>query len=114
MTKTELIKLAKITKDLEMIDRLSRDEDEDVRYWVARNRNASAESLNRLSRDKDKYVRRGVALNPNTPIEILDQLSRDEYGGVREVVAENPKWQLLQESGLLDVARLASKWLNIL
>ena len=62
MTKTELIKLAKITKDLEMIDRLS----------------------------------------------------RDEYGGVREVVAENPKWKAIQESGLLNVARLASKWLNIL
>ena len=62
MTKTELIKLAKITKDLEMIDRLSRDENEAIRL----------------------------------------------------VVAENPKWQLLQESGLLDVARLASKWLNIL
>ena len=69
--------------------------------------------LDRLSKHEGWWVRRSVARNPNTPLDILDRLSRDEDLNVRRGVDENPKWKTLQEPGLLDVAKLASKWLGI-
>lgn len=89
MTKRELKELARKSQDPEILDQLSRDE--------------------------HKIVRFEVAMNPNASIGILDQLSRDEDEFVRLMVTtKNPKWKAMRETGLLDVARLASKWLEII
>lgn len=138
MTVKERDKLAIKSRDPEILDQLSQDKDEGVRQYVAMNPNTSVEILIRLIMDEDVYVRGSVAENPSTPVEMLAELSRDEDNwvryyvaknpntpvetlaelsrdeDVRQYVAENPKWQVLQESGGLDVARLASKWLKIL
>ena len=114
MTLTERIKLAKGSQDPVVLDQLSRDESWWVRLNVVENPSTPVEALGHLSRDERWEVRTYVAENPNTSVETLNRLSRDGYGAVRYVVADNPKWQAVQESGLLDVANLASKWLNIL
>jgi FixJ family two-component response regulator len=114
MTKGERKELARKSQDPEILDRLSRDEYKIVRLVVAGNPNTSVKSLDQLSRDEYKIVRFEVAINPNTSIGILDRLSRDEDEFVRLEITKNPKWQKLQESGLLDVAKRASKWLGII
>ena len=114
MTKRERKELARESRDSRVLDWLSRDEDLWVYIKVAKNPNTSVESLDRLSRDEYGIVRIGVARNPNTSVRILDRLSRDKYENVRETVARNPKWKAIQEPGLLDVARRASKWLGII
>ena len=62
------IKLAKTTKDITILEKLSDDED-----WL---------------------VRLAVAKNPSTPISILEKLSDDEYWRVRNAVANNPNYML--------------------
>lgn len=114
MTKEELKELARKSRDPEILDRLSRDEHKIVRLGVAGNPNTSVKSLGQLSRDDYKIVRFEVAINPNASIGILDQLSRDEDEFVRLTVTKNPKWKAMRETGLLDVARRASKWLEII
>jgi len=88
MTKEELKELARKSRDPEILDRLSRDKE----YWV----------------------RGGVAGNRNTPAYLLDRLNRDGDWEVLEELEGNPKWQAVNKSARLDVARLASKWLGIL
>ena len=114
MTTEERIELAKESQDPEVLDLLSRDEKYTVRYRVADNPNTSAETLDRLSRDEDNYVRVGVAKKPNTLIDTLTRLSRDEDYWVRHHAIRNSKWKAVQKSGLLAVARSASKFLKIL
>ena len=70
--------------------------------------------LDRLSRDKEYWVRYYVAKNPNALVEILTRLSRDKQQRVREGVDENPKWKAIEDPSLFHVAKLASKWLKIL
>jgi len=114
MTLIKRKELARKSRDPETLDRLSRDEHWAIRWEVADNPNTPTGILNRLSWDRNDRVRWIVAGSPNTLVETLDRLSRDEDEAVRRRVAKNPKWQQLQELGLLDVARRASKWLEIL
>jgi len=69
---------------------LARDENREVRWWVARNTNTPVSILEQLAGDEDGTVRRGVAENPNTPVRILVRLAGDEAWQVRQRVAENP------------------------
>jgi len=62
----------------EVLNRLSKDQDRQVRLNVAHNSNTSPETLDYLSRDKDSDVRLNVAENPNTSPETLKQMSIDE------------------------------------
>ncbi len=63
----------------------------------------------------DKYIRKQIrrAKTVKSP-KILDELSRHENKNIRAAVALNPKWIKVQKSGLLDIAKFASKWLNVL
>ena len=83
-------KLARNTKDPDVLDELSKHEESWVRYWVAVNRNTKPETLDYLSRDEYYGVRGCVTLNHNTKTETLDVLSRDKSPYVRCLVAENP------------------------
>jgi hypothetical protein len=51
----------------EILTKLSEDEDNNVRYWVANNPNTPIEALTILSKDKDYSIRYRVAYNTNTP-----------------------------------------------
>ena len=84
------LEFAVTTKDPDVLDELSWDEDWCVRWYVASNRNTKPETLDVLSRDENSYVRRYVAENPNTSPEILDTLSQDKDSIVRCFVADNP------------------------
>jgi hypothetical protein len=70
--------LAETTDDVEILKVLSTDKDDDVRWWVAFNRNTPVELLEILSTDEYYGVRCAVAGNPNTPVEVLEVLSTDE------------------------------------
>lgn len=46
--------------------------------------------INRLSRDKDGYIRSRVVLNPNCPIELIYKLCEDESNWVIQNILSNP------------------------
>jgi hypothetical protein len=58
---------------------------------IARGRNTSAEVFVTLSRDEDADVRYWVARNINTPWPVLNELSEDEDSYVRQVAKETIK-----------------------
>ena len=68
----------------EIVDELVGDEDEDVRYEVAKHPNTPADILMKLAEDKDVDVRWEVVHNPNAPVEALRKLAKDEDINVRE------------------------------
>ena len=78
------IVLAETTKDPNVLDELSQDEECWVRWNVASNLNTKPETLDVLSMDENTYVRCLVAENPNCSeraykyikgLEILESLS---------------------------------------
>ncbi len=73
-----------------ILEKLSEDEDGDVRYAVASNPNTPVHVLEKLSGDREMWVRNSVAINPNTPVRILEKLSSDEDWMVRKNVAKHP------------------------
>jgi hypothetical protein len=63
-----LMKLARNTNTpKEVLTILSKDEDRDVRYYVANNTSTPKEILTKLSKDKDRDVRSNVAYNTKYP-----------------------------------------------
>lgn len=68
---------------------LAKDENDDVRWWVAKNPSTLPETLAILAKDNHNGVRGDVALNPNTPVEILTFLAGDECNYVLSKLAEN-------------------------
>ncbi|KKK55966.1 hypothetical protein LCGC14_3069250, partial [marine sediment metagenome] len=74
----------------EILVELAADKNDDVKAGVAYNSNAPAEALIVLSKDKDLGIRIGVANNPNTPAEILVELAADVDINVRTSIAYNP------------------------
>lgn len=72
------------------LERLARDEDENVRWAVAENINTPATALQYLAdRYQPENVRRWIARNENTPAKVLSQLAADRADNVRHAVAEN-------------------------
>jgi len=86
--------LAKTSDDPDVLAKLAEDEDEYVRWYVARNPNTSPEILAQLASDDDEDVRASVAKNPNTLLEVLTKLAEDKVADVRWAVAENPNTPL--------------------
>ena len=65
------IELAKTTKDITILEKLSDDEDWLVRLAVAKNPSTPISILEKLSDDdKHEWVRKVIANNPNTPPEL--------------------------------------------
>ena len=69
--------------------RLSTAKEEFIRSNIAY-KTSSPKVLEKLSNDEDPQVRVYVASNHNTPIKILEKLSSDEFKSVRTTVASNP------------------------
>ena len=89
MSEEELINLACNTSDVEILNKLAKNENCEVRCAVAGNKNTPANMLTMLAHDKDEDVRSGVALNENTPVDVLVMLASDKDWWVRCVVASN-------------------------
>ena len=64
-------------------------------YWeksdLAENINTPLEILRELAKDDEWNIRRWVAKNPNTPEDVLRGLATDKSGVVKCNVASNPK-----------------------
>jgi hypothetical protein len=97
-----------------VLAKLSRDQDYRIRMAVAENPVTSVALLSELALDEHAMVRSAVAKHPATPVRTLHDLTNDDTYVVHSKASENPKFKQLMEHGLLDVARLASKWLKIL
>ena len=74
---------------VEVLERLSSDSDELVRWHVANNTNTPPTILIKLSSDLNERVRQNVANNTNTPPATLIKLSSDPDEAVRQNVADN-------------------------
>ena len=99
--KNELSGLRQQNEELtqKLLQKLAKDDDQLVRWGVARNPDTPVELLQKLAKDNDLNVRQGVAKNPNTPVQLLQQLAKDDDLNVRRRVAENPNTpvELLQQ-----------------
>ena len=72
-----------------MLEKLSEDEDWEVRRSVALNPNTSAETLEKLSGDKNIAIRYYVAGHLRTSVEMLAKLGEDKDWLVRQNVVYN-------------------------
>lgn len=91
MNKNEKLKLCNNygIDDIDIMKKLSKDEDVEIRELVAENPNTSADILDELANDFDYMVRMKVCHNLNTPINTLLTLSNDKNISVRESVSAN-------------------------
>ena len=89
MSEEELIDLACNTSDVEILKILAVNENCEVRWAVAGNKNTPVEKLTVLASDETWWVRCAVARNENAPIELLIVLAQDKHCWVRGAVAEN-------------------------
>ena len=74
----------------EILKELAEDEDDDVRWEVAKHPRTPAEALRKLAGDGDMWVRIAVSRNPSTPVEVLMKLADDGDWEMRQEVARNP------------------------
>ena len=81
--------MAANTKNRDLLEKLSRDPDTDVRMWVACNPLTSRLVLEKLAEDPIVFVRRGVAQNKSTPPHLLIKLNADPDTQVRILVHTN-------------------------
>ena len=72
----------------EILTKLAKDPDPEVRSAVAENSMTPAEILKTLAKDKCREVRESVARNTSTPAKTLDVMAKVSY--LREIIAENP------------------------
>ena len=72
----------------EMLIKLAKDPDPEVRSAVTENSMTPPEILKTLAKDKSREVRESVARNTSTPGETLNVLAKVSY--LRETIAENP------------------------
>jgi hypothetical protein len=80
----------RLAKDGKFLSELAKDQNADVRSYVAQNPSASPALLDTLSKDQDLYVRSYVAKNPSASPALLDTLSKDQNLYLRRYVAQNP------------------------
>src|SRR5277367_3304925 len=75
--------------DQNLLEKLSRDPDTDVRMWVACNPMTPETVLGKLAEDPIVFVRRGVAQNKSTPSPLLARLNDDTDLAIRALVFRN-------------------------
>jgi hypothetical protein len=86
-----LLELATDSKtSVDMLEELSKHENEHIRAGVTRNRQTPVRVLDFLSSDKSIMVIRGVASNPNTSLETLKKISEINDPSVLPWMAGNP------------------------
>jgi len=81
----DLLKIASRSLSKYILTTLSKDEDRDVRKWVALNPYTPINVLIELSYDKNWIVRYWLADNPLLPKEVLIRLSRDSRISARQI-----------------------------
>ena len=97
----------------ELLEALSRDEADVVRWEVAKNPSTPLHVLEELAYHDDEFVRTGVALNPSAPPHLLEVLAQSAELGVRAAVAANPNTPpSLLEAMLEDDAPLVREGLS--
>lgn len=72
-----------------MMNGLSKEEADDLKMYIAKNKNISGEVALQLSRDKNINIRMEIAINLNIPYDVLEQLAQDERDYVRTITAQN-------------------------
>lgn len=72
----------------DLLMKLAKDPDPEVRSAVAENSLTPPEILRTLAKDKSREVRESVARNTSTPGETLNVMAKVSY--LREIIAENP------------------------
>ncbi|MGL5383333.1 MAG: hypothetical protein ACRDCC_07610 [Culicoidibacterales bacterium] len=80
----EKLEKAKKTDNVQELIELSFESLPAIRFEVAQNNFVNIEILNRLSKDQSWQVRWKVAMNPNSDVAILDILSTDDIELVRK------------------------------
>ena len=70
----------------EILDFLSSDNNEDIRYKIAQKRRLPLGIFLRLAFDKDDSVRMAIARNPKTPTNILEKMRLDSWDEIVSVV----------------------------
>ena len=78
-----------INTPLDLLRKLAKDKDADVKYHVASNPNTPLGILRKLTKSANSEVRVGVAENPNIPEDVLRELVKDESVSVRWELALN-------------------------
>jgi hypothetical protein len=73
------------TVPISILEVLSLNSDQAVRYTVATRRKLSYQIFVRLARDPDESIRAAIARNPKVPQELLDALVRDDSPFVSSV-----------------------------
>lgn len=73
-----------------ILEVLAKDEDPEIRGYVAENKSTSANILSTLALDKANWIRAIVASNLNTLQTVISQLASDPSEQVRRAIAENP------------------------
>lgn len=81
---------ANLSVSSELLDFLSRDKDDVVKFFVAGNSNTLSETLAYLAMDKHPAIKCQVAINKNTLPETLILLGKDYDITVKFFVANNP------------------------
>jgi len=76
------------TVPLSILEVLSNDPDEDIRFSVAMKRKLNRELFEKLARDSNESVRLAIAVNKKTPIDIIESLLSDEWINVRIAAKE--------------------------
>lgn len=76
------------TIPIEILKKLSKDNDSNIRYSVAMKRKITPEMIEELSKDPDESVRKAIVRNPKTPKYIIEKLLNDEWEEIR-VDAQN-------------------------
>ena len=89
-TTVERYKIAFTTKDVNVLRQLAKDDDNNVRCFVALNISTPVNVLRQLAKDKSAKVRQSVATNQKTPSAIIEQLVADRDDTVRKSVIYNP------------------------
>ena len=79
-----------ITNKNNILEKLSKHENLNVRYYVARNPNCPIEILEKLSANKDIRIVSGVVENPNCSNDILDKLCTAKNVSILTSLAGNP------------------------
>jgi hypothetical protein len=81
---TNVIAIASVTRDADIIDSLSKHEYVDVRCAIAENKATHASALARLSTDDEPSVRKRVAGNTAATVDTLLNLRSDAHPDVRD------------------------------
>jgi hypothetical protein len=83
----------------------------EIRAYLASNPQTPLSIIEKLAKDNNEQVRVGIAQNPNTPASILERLAKETSFDIRQAIAQNPNTpaKLVAYLQYLQVARNAAE-----